>query len=81
MVYYSGVVSRVFTPIHLLLLAALGALLALFFYLPELGLCSFLLFFPFFNFLSHPTLVLLAFVLLIMLSWLCRVLCGIKCTV
>lgn len=74
--FTAGVVSRVFTPIHLLLLTALGVLPALFFYLPELGLCSFLLFLPFFNLLPHPTLILLAFVLLILLSWLCRVLCG-----
>jgi O-antigen ligase len=71
-----GAVSRVITPLGLSCFIVTAALVTLLFCLPELGLCSLFLLLPFFNILPHPTLILLAFVLMIELSWLCRVLCG-----
>lgn len=53
-----------------------GVALYLMFALPELGVCAFLFFLPFFNLLSAPTKLLLVVVLLLTVAWFKKALCG-----
>ncbi|MBQ9806615.1 MAG: O-antigen ligase family protein [Clostridia bacterium] len=57
-----------------ILLSALA--LYLLFMIPELGVCTLLLLFPFLNLFDSPTMILLVFVLLLTAAWLKKALCG-----
>ncbi len=59
-----------------LLILLLAFALYLLFLIPELGICSLLLVYPFLNLFASPTKLLLVFVLLLTAAWFKKALCG-----
>ena len=59
-----------------LLFLLIGAALYLLFRIPELGVCTLLLFFPFLNLFPSPTKLLLIVVVLLSVAWFKKAVCG-----